>query len=449
MRWKKMSRFRVNLFLLTILLTPLVSLFVLNKFLTSSKIFNETNSDFDWIRNGIKNLLGYTTILLPGYLTYTYVRKTEYLGRAPIGFVSNFLRLCFGEDGSMSSPLITHTDVQRIVPKKSFWWRTFLLVFYFTGLQVSYLSWGIIQEKVMTQVYESSDGRMEYFGDSQFLVFVNRILAFLISGVILLCRKRCEHKCPFYKYVFCSFSNIMSSWCQYEALKYVSFPHQVLAKAAKTIPVMLMGKLISKTQYKYYEYITSITLSIGMLLFMVDVGNDKARTNVTTISGALLLISYIIFDSFTSNWQSSLFKNYSISPVQMMCFVNFFSFILTGTSLIQQSSFYVSLNFLLKYPSFSLDCILLSLCSALGQLFIFSTISEFGPLVFVIISTIRQCLSVLLSCIFYKHEVHALGVFGLSFVFWSVFLRIYCSYRSAKKRSNRLKGYKSSEDQKF
>lgn len=444
-----MSRIRVNFLLLCIAVTPLVSLLILNKFLTSTKIFNESSSDFEWIKNGIKNLLGYSTIILPGYLTYIYVKRTSYFGRAPNGFISNFLRLCFGEDGSMSSPLITQSESQRGIPKKSFWWRTFLLVFYFIGLQASYLSWGILQEKVMTQVYESSDGRMEYFGDSQFLVFVNRILAFSISAVILLCKRKCEHKCPFYKYVFCSFSNIMSSWCQYEALKYVSFPHQVLSKAAKTIPVMLMGKLISRTQYKYYEYITSITLSIGMLMFMIDVGNDKARTTVTTLSGALLLIAYIAFDSFTSNWQSSLFKKYSTSPIQMMCFVNFFSFILTGTSLIQQNSFYISLGFLFKYPSFFVDCILLSLCSAFGQLFIFSTISEFGPLVFVIISTIRQCLSVLLSCIFYNHEVHALGVFGLSFVFWSVFLRIYWSYTRERKRIKRLKGFKCSEDQKF
>lgn len=39
-------------------------------------------------------------------------------------------------------------------------------------------------------------------------------------------------------------SNVMSSWFQYEALKYVSFPTQVLAKASKVIPVMLMGKVV-------------------------------------------------------------------------------------------------------------------------------------------------------------------------------------------------------------
>ena len=35
------------------------------------------------------------------------------------------------------------------------------------------------------------------------------------------------HRTPLYKYSFCSVSNTLSSWCQYEALKFVSFPTQV------------------------------------------------------------------------------------------------------------------------------------------------------------------------------------------------------------------------------
>ena len=50
---------------------------------------------------------------------------------------------------------------------------------------------------------------------------------------------------PFHKYAFASFSNIMSSWCQYEALKYVSFPTQVVSKSSKLIPVMIMGKILA------------------------------------------------------------------------------------------------------------------------------------------------------------------------------------------------------------
>jgi adenosine 3'-phospho 5'-phosphosulfate transporter B2 len=43
-------------------------------------------------------------------------------------------------------------------------------------------------------------------------------------------------------------------------------------------------------------------------------------------------------DSFTSTWQNELFESYEVSPVQAMCGVNFFSFLLTSVSLLQQAS---------------------------------------------------------------------------------------------------------------
>jgi len=43
-----------------------------------------------------------------------------------------------------------------------------------------------------------------------------------------------------------------------------------------------------------------------------------------------------------------------------------------------------------QFPKFVFDCLVLSVCSAAGQLFIYYTIATFGPVVFVIIMTIRQ-----------------------------------------------------------
>ena len=45
---------------------------------------------------------------------------------------------------------------------------------------------------------------------------------------------------------------------------------------------------------------------------------------------------------------------------------------------------------ILQYPRFILDCALTAIASASGQLFIFATISKFGPVIFTIIMTIRQ-----------------------------------------------------------
>ncbi|XP_050315700.1 adenosine 3'-phospho 5'-phosphosulfate transporter 1 [Anthonomus grandis grandis] len=419
---------RIELGIFLIIFFTVFFLSVINLLIINLEVVQNPPANSAWLIHAIRNTAGYLTVFLPGYLIFKYIKTTNYLsvsGRGPIGAI---IRTCFSEDDLLLSTNPKHEPTNNRTPLGN----ALLLLFYFFGLQLSYLSWGVLQEKVMTQKYVTANGDIAYFKDSQFLVFVNRILAFAMSALLILCSRQPRHRCPLYKYAFCSFSNIMSSWCQYEALKYVSFPHQVLAKASKTIPVMIMGKVVSRTKYEFYEYVTAGILSVGMLFFMLDSGNDRANSTATTFSGAVLLISYIVFDSFTSNWQSKLFKTYEMKPIQMMCFVNFFSGIFTFVSLLQHGGLIESIRFMFTYPQFVADVVIISICSASGQLFIYNTIDDFGPLVFVIISTIRQCLSVLLSCIIYGHVVHVMGGIGLFLVFFSILLKIYCGQRIRK-----------------
>lgn len=229
----------------------------------------------------------------------------------------------------------------------------------------SYLIWGLLQEKIITQPYESigDDGEkiVEYFHDSQFLVFMNRSLAFSIALIYLFAKNHWQKStaspalvtvnqitgaAPLFKYSFASFSNVMSAWFQYEALKFVNFPTQVLAKSCKIIPVMLMGKIVSRTKFEFYEYLTAILISIGMLAFLLGSKSDHhSVSSITSMTGILLLTLYLMFDSFTSNWQSDLFKNYGMSSIQMMCGVNLFSALFTAMSLAMQGGFMESFVF--------------------------------------------------------------------------------------------------------
>merc|ERR1719452_387029 len=242
-------------------------------------------------------------------------------------------------------------------------------------------------------------------------------------------RPQPRHKAPLYKYSYCSLSNIMSSWCQYEALKYVSFPTQVLAKASKIIPVMLMGKVVSNKKYEYYEYVVALLISVGMVAFLMGNDDGKKASNATTLSGFVILVGYMAFDAFTSNWQGELFSEYKMSSIQMMAGVNLFSCLLTSVSLLQQGVFYTSLVFMSQYSSFLFDCMVLSICSAVGQLFIYHTISTFGPVIFVIIMTVRQVMAVVISCIKFHHPLAPVAILGILIIFAALFLRIYCGYR--------------------
>lgn len=309
------------------------------------------------------------------------------------------------------------------------------LLFCAGGLQLSYLTWGVLQERIVTRTYEEhqADGsvKMVKFGNSQFLVFVNRALAFVVASICILFTRQPRHTAPLYKYSYSSFSNIMSSWCQYEALKYVSFPTQVLCKASKIIPVMIMGKIVSKKTYPYYEYIVGVLLSAGVSLFLLAADPSGKRSSAaTTFSGAIILLGYMAFDSFTSNWQSELFTTYKMSTFQMMFGTNLFSCLFTVWSMIEGGNFLSAIWFMMSHPEFAFHALILSLTSATGQLFIFYTIQSFGPVVFTIIMTIRMMLSIMLSCFIYSHPLSAQAVFGVIVVFFALFLRVYGRYRS-------------------
>ena len=299
------------------------------------------------------------------------------------------------------------------------------------GLQVTYLTWGVLQERVMTKKYGTGkDARS--FTESEFLVFTNRILAMFVAGSCILLKRQGKHQSPFYKFSFSSLSNILSSWCQYEALKYISFPTQVLGKACKMIPVMIMGKIVSKKTYQYYEYFTASLLSIGVSLFLLSVASSKVHSTETKISGLILVIGYLICDSFTSNWQSHLFVQYKLTSTQAMFGTNVFSSLFTCVSLLQNGGMLSSIAFIYQHPDFGYHAFVISLASALGQLFIFYTIGTFGPLVFTCIMVTRQMFSILLSCIIYQHSLAPQAMFGLTVVFMALFLQIYAKWRTRK-----------------
>lgn len=385
-----------------------------------------------------------------------------------------------------------------------------LWAYCFIGLNVSYLSWGLLQEKIITQQYVSyttgADGQRvasepAHFRDSQFLVFVNRLLAFALSAAWLLMRPHCNgggaganessaaaaaataarrHRAPLFKYSYASLSNIASAWFQYEALKFVSFPTQVLAKSCKIMPVMLMGRIVSRQRYEFYEYLTAALISLGMVCFLLGSADGSAHhSTVTTLAGVLLLVLYLVADSFTSNWQAALFRQYGMSSVQMMCGVSAFSALFTGASLAVQGGFAESVAFAVRYPKFAVDCVVLSASSAVGQMFIFFTIARFGAVGFTIIMTVRQvsgsvggarrrrrkcgeladcwilwlligilmcvflqAIAILLSCIVYDHYISPFGIVGIVLVFVAIFMRVYCSQRlkTIKRKADAARG---------
>lgn len=301
------------------------------------------------------------------------------------------------------------------------------IVFCGVGLVLSFCIWGLLQERMLTHPYGN-----EYFVYSYGLVFLTRVGGLVLSGILMYYYEVEWVSTPLYEFAYPSVANMLSSWCQYEALRFVSFPAQMLAKAFKLVPVMLMGKFMHNKKYETYEYVSAATIGFGIYLFLdssehIDLGQnvlgDPAEVRGTWC-GVVLLVLFLFFDSFTAQWQTRMFElKKNMSPLQMMFVINAFSAVLSFVTLVHQEELYVALNFVYRHPYMLIHLVLFCLCGMIGQLYIFYTVKNFGAVVFSIIMSTRILFSILLSCLVYAHPVTELGVLGITVVFGAIFYR--------------------------
>jgi adenosine 3'-phospho 5'-phosphosulfate transporter B2 len=296
------------------------------------------------------------------------------------------------------------------------------------GLNISFVVTGILQERMLTQPYQG-----EYFTSSYGLVFLNRLGGFIISALLFYFTDPPQTTAIISEFSVPSVSNMLSSWCQYEALRYVSFPTQMLFKCFKLAPIMLMGKFIGNKSYPAEDYAVALMIGFGIAVFMISTedmnfGLDSVGAPETwsgTLCGIMLLGFFLIFDSFTGQWQSRMFhKHEDLTPAHMMLLVNTFSLIFSFITLVHTKEIGPFMEFVVNHPEMHMHVVIFSIGNTIGQIFIFQTIRSFGAVVFAIVMNTRTILSILFSCVIYSHTVNSQGLFGLFIVFASVGYRI-------------------------
>eukprot|EP00580_Thalassiosira_gravida_P009005 CAMPEP_0201652586 /NCGR_PEP_ID=MMETSP0493-20130528/44554_1 /ASSEMBLY_ACC=CAM_ASM_000838 /TAXON_ID=420259 /ORGANISM="Thalassiosira gravida, Strain GMp14c1" /LENGTH=445 /DNA_ID=CAMNT_0048129109 /DNA_START=106 /DNA_END=1443 /DNA_ORIENTATION=- len=389
-------------------------------------------------------------------------------------------------DGSLikqnESPIInTPASNQPYNPESFARRRPIRFLFCFTGLQLSYLTWGYMQELIMTTTFtptaSAPDGRFPSaafcvfsnrflaiivavasapdgrFPSAAFCVFSNRFLAIIVAVIAVKIRHGAvlaNNVAPLVAFAPCALSNTMSSWIQYASLRYVSFPVQTVFKSSKIIPVMVMGKVLKGTGYPISQYVEAFLITVGVAIFSIF-SKSSDRDNITDMIGLLFMCMYICFDSFTSQWQDTIYVKYgraNVDPFQMMLGVNSWAILITTSGLIINGDIPKIIEFfrvnswaILITTSgliingdipkiiefFKVNPIVLNyniisaISSASGQLFIYNTIKEFGPIVFTVIMTTRQMLSICVSFLIFQHPVSVKALCGVLIVFGVLF----------------------------
>ena len=271
----------------------------------------------------------------------------------------------------------------------------------------------------------------ERFKYSLLLVLCNRLVTVAVAaGMLIAGGQDLGPVAPPQAYAAVSVSNVVATFCQYEALKHVSFPVQTLGKCAKMIPVMIWGSVIMRKKYNTKDYGVAAAVTLGCSLFIMtgEVTSKHAGSN-SSMFGVMLMMGYLAFDGFTSTFQDKLFKGYQMTIFNQIMYVQAFSAGFSTLGLISAGQLGDAISFVMRHPDALGSILTLSAAATIGQLFISHTIKTYGALLFATVMTTRQFISILLSCILFAHPL-SLGQWGGTVV---VFGALY--YKTLSKKS--------------
>lgn len=265
----------------------------------------------------------------------------------------------------------------------------------------------------------------EQFKYSLLLVLCNRLVTVAVAaGMLIAGGQELSPVAPPQAYAAVSVSNVVATFCQYEALKHVSFPVQTLGKCAKMIPVMIWGTVIMRKRYNHKDYGVAALVTLGCSMFiMTGEVTSKHAGNNSSMFGVLLMVGYLAFDGFTSTFQDKLFKGYQMTIFNQIMYVQAFSAGFSTLGLLSAGQFGDAISFVMRHPDALGSILTLSAAATIGQLFISHTIKTYGALLFATVMTTRQFISILLSCILFAHPLSAGQWAGTVTVFGALYYK--------------------------
>lgn len=224
------------------------------------------------------------------------------------------------------------------------------------------------------------------------------------------------------------------------ALRWVSFPTQIVFKSAKPISIMIFGLLICK-RYTIQRYFFVLIIVVGVIVFQLYEPKEPKETkdpitttvmsNVTTEAkasdefspdyyqtlGISLLCLSLCLDGLLGMFQDKIRIAHKPTSQQMMLSMSAWASGILLIALIATNELVQVYHFACRHPELLLHMSYFGLAHALGQMFIYAMVSSFGSLPNSVTTTVRKFFSVVCSIIFYNHPSTLIQWVGAVLVF--------------------------------
>lgn len=326
------------------------------------------------------------------------------------------------------------------------------------------LLWGVLQEAITTTSYPVLDakGNSDLTERWTFSVVLNTIqscFAALTGSLYLFFSTPRGQTVPsifpnrniLFPLVLVSISSSLASPFGYAGLQHIDYLTFILTKSCKLLPVILLHLTVFRRRYPLYKYVVVMLVTLGVATFTLHHPGTSKKAAASTHSGQTALGLFLMFinlllDGLTNATQDHIFTSPNLytryTGPQMMVAQNLLATILTTTYLLvtpylTEGGPIVSLlpfqippsaglelssaiSFLQRHPQALKHVLGFAACGAVGQVFIYYTLSKFSSLLLVTVTVTRKMLSMIISVFWFGHSLTHGQWLGVLLVFGGV-----------------------------
>ncbi|KAI1752369.1 solute carrier family 35 member B1 [Xylaria castorea] len=334
------------------------------------------------------------------------------------------------------------------------------LVIAVAGIYGSFLTWAYLQEKLTTTPH-GPPGRTEVFKYPVFLNTIQSLFAAATGALYLWSSTPKGASIPpiipssriLMPLLLVALTSSLASPFGYASLAHIDYITFLLAKSCKLLPVMFLHITVFRKRYPLYKYMVVAAVTAGVAVFTLHSGkkssssskghggSGSAATERNGAWGLLLLGINLLFDGLTNSTQDYIFGAFQpYSGPQMMCANNLMSMAVMVTYLVlspwlvhtgigewvgmdiagSAGELEEALAFMARHPGVWSDILGFAACGAVGQVFIFYTLSTFSSVLLVTVTVTRKMFTMMLSVVAFGHRLTHMQVLGVGLVFGGI-----------------------------
>ena len=293
------------------------------------------------------------------------------------------------------------------------------------GLYICYLASTVVQEEIYSY-RSSSNEEDDRFESAPLNTFSKSIMNLIVSHAIISMRGRKRQKISGSSAICCALLRSIGTIFSLYALNFISYPHAVLGKSMKILPVFVADSIFDRKRVSRNKLLSVIFTIVGMMIFSSENVSENDDNDNNDWIGILLIFSSLCMDGAMSVTQKRMLvdmkgENHvdssSDNALDTMAYMSFWQSILSFTFVILSIGDKGGIMFCMENPVVLGMLLFSTIVESFGQVCVYNIIVSHGSFTTAFVTTLRKFLTILISIVLFGHSMTNSQWFSILLIF--------------------------------